>query len=333
MKTERFDYAATKVENICCNLCGANSFYILARKFSNGQPVQTCMCKNCGLIYINPRMTRAEYDRYYKTYYHNERLMTKGRTETRIKDPAENGFKHAFRFGKALAEDFKTWIKPGTVVDVGSSYGGVLAGIRDTLPGIRVVGIEPSTEDAVYANAHNIPTHNTLFEDFSGVDMGSLTAVFCVRTFNHLLDPRSFLVWSHDHLAMGGVIVLAVKNFRHQCRRAGSVSSSVQIDHCFMFTPETLAAMVRSVGFEVVYTEVDEHKKSSDLMRQKERGLSFHHIRMVAKKVRKETLPRNAHHTEGGVTRLRMQLFLPYVKLYHVIAYGTWRKRIGLKNL
>ena len=332
MHTERFDYASANVENIPCNLCGSFSFVVIAGKISNGQRVETCLCKKCGLVYINPRMTRKEYDRYYKTYYHEERLRTKGRTETRFKDPAGDGFNHAFRFGKALAEDFRKWIEKGRVVDVGSAYGGLLAGIKDTIPDISVMGIEPSAEDAAYANTRGIPTHNVLFEDFSGVEACSLSAVFCVQTFNHLLDPRGFLVWAHNHLYVGGAIILAVKNFRQQCRRAGSIASSVQIDHPYMFTPETLSAMVRSLGFEIVYMDVDEYKNNTALQKQNMRGISMHHIRLVAKKVRPSVVSRLPVHKGKGVFRLRVQLFLPYIKLYHVVVYGVWRKRFWLKN-
>ena len=324
-KKSGFDYDTAIYENIVCNLCGTDSFYILAKTLSNGTRVRTCMCKKCGLIYIHPRMTRSEYDRYYKTYYHEERLRTKGKTETRFKDPAGEGFKNAFRFGKALAQDFRAWIAPGTVLDVGSSYGGLLAGIRDTIEGVSVIGIEPSSADAEYANTREIETYNTLFEDFKNDKISSLSTVFCVQTFNHLLDPRGFLAWAHNHLARGGTVILAVKNFRQQCRRSGAVYNSVQIDHPYMFTPETLTAMVRSVGFEIVYMDVDEYKKNRDLKKQKERGMSVHHMRLVAKKVR-ENLPKEDEiKIHVNVAWLRMQLFLPYIKLYHVVAYGAWR--------
>jgi len=327
MNTERFEYHTAIVEKIPCNLCGADSFVVLSERLSNGQRVRTCMCKKCGLVYINPRMIRKEYDRYYKVYYHGERLITKGRIAPRYKDPAKQGFENAYRFGRALAFDFCGWIDRGVVLDVGSSYGGLLAGIRDMVEGIRVVGIEPSSADADYANMRGVETHNTLFEDFSGADVDSLSTVFCVQTFNHLLDPRGFLVWSHDHLRKGGHLILAVKNFRQQCRRAGSVSASVQIDHPFMFVPETLQEIVRSVGFEIVYFDVDEHKRSKDLLRQKKRGMSVHHMRLVARKVQEKPLPR---YSVGAVSPRFLQIAFwgPYVKLYHFFAYGDLRKRL-----
>ncbi len=328
--SERFDYAHAEMENILCNLCGSKPpFYILARRVANGMGVETCMCKNCGLIFINPRMTRQAYDVYYKTYYHEERLRTKGRTSPKYTDPAGMGFEHAYQFGKALAEDFRMWIQSGVVLDVGSSYGGLLAGIRETIGVVSVIGIEPSSADAEYANMRGVETYNTLFEDFKNDKINALSSVFCVQTFNHLLDPRGFLVWSHDHLKMGGTIILAVKNFRQQCRRSGAVYSSVQIDHPYMFTPETLKAMVRTVGFEIVYMDVDEYKKSPALKKQKDRGVSVHHMRLVAKKVRERTFLREKAVPDGSVVRLRMQLFFPYLKLYHTVAYGEWRKRFG----
>ncbi len=52
-----------------CNYCGANEFKILSKKDRYGLSVSTVICKTCGLIFINPRMDKKSYDKFYQGYY------------------------------------------------------------------------------------------------------------------------------------------------------------------------------------------------------------------------------------------------------------------------
>lgn len=277
-----FDYDKEKKEVIRCNLCGGNNPAVIATSSKNDLAVTTVICRNCGLIYISPRMTKEGYDNYYRYFYRLDRNAIKGsENETDL----DSNFKAAQKFGRAYAKKFGTYLGRGLTVDVGSSTGGILYGLKEIIPELALFGIEPSVAESEYARAKGIPTETALFENYREKLSGKVANVFCVQSLNHLLDPKLFLDWSHAVLQDGGHIFLAVKNFRHQVRRAGFIEAGIQIDHVYMFTPETLKLMVEAAGFEVVSLEVDENKTLWEITEQKKEGFNIHHIRLIGKKI------------------------------------------------
>lgn len=329
-----FDYGTMKKEHIICNLCEADDFYALAHRSSDGLPVQACLCKRCGLIYINPRMTKEGYDEYYKYFYREHRARIKG-TNSRA-GTHEKGFQDAARFGEALGKSLQDYIASrGVTIDVGSNTGGILSGLKKIFPAIDIVGIEPSVEASEFANSKGIKTYNCLFENFPKNEVASVSNILCMQTLNHLLDPKGFMTWAHTTLALHGRLILSVKNFRDQCRRGGSLQSGIQADHVYMFTPETLRLMVESAGFKVLYEDVDEYKTSEELIEQKKAGLSWHHIRIVGEKVESTHDPVVLSQPKIVSTLMR-QLSWRHIFFYYVLFYSrrtAWfRNLFGLKN-
>jgi SAM-dependent methyltransferase len=326
-----FDYYKEEKIDIPCNACGGRDFFSLAQHSKNNLHARTNLCKTCGLIFISPRMTARGYDNYYKYHYREDRAKIK---ETQTVDPNES-FERSRTFGRAVAGFAMPFIdQEGTMLDVGSDNGGLLQGFKDVFPKMELVGIEPSVAFSEYANKRGIKTYTCLFEDFDDSFVHLFRNIVCAQTLNHLLDPRGFFEWAHAHLADGGHLILVVKNFRHQCKRAGQIEAGVQIDHPFMFTPETLRAMVYSAGFSIDYLDVDEYKKHSALSLQKKQGLSKGHIRIVA---RKDThrAPSLTVSARKHYLHERIVFWRPYLRLYYVFRYSSrsdflrrlWRKR------
>lgn len=315
-----FDYHAAEKERIVCNTCGADDFYIIGHRSGDGLPVQTCHCKRCGLVYLNPRMTRGGYDEYYKYFYREHRAQIKGNNSRA--GTHEKGFEDAMRFGEALGKSLKDYVVPrGVAIDVGSNTGGILSGLKNIFPAIDIVGIEPSVEASKFANSKGIKTYNCLFENFPQDEVAGVSNILCMQTLNHLLDPKGFMVWAHKTLASRGRLILSVKNFRDQCRRGGTLWSGIQVDHVYMFTPETLRLMVESAGFTVVYEDADEYKTDGELIGQKKSGLSWHHIRIVGEKIESvNALPVSSH--PEIVALLRRQLSRWNIFFYYVLFYS-----------
>ena len=276
---EIFDYKNEEKESVPCNLCSGSDFAVLSRRSKNNLSARTVMCKDCSLVFISPRMTKDGYDRYYKYHYRSHRALIKGNEPT-----LDQNFASALKFGRAWGKKYRQYLTGGLTIDVGSSTGGLLAGLKEEISALTALGIEPSLLESEYANEKGIHTKSLLFEDFEDEVDEKAVNIFCVQSLNHLLDPSKFLKWAYDTLLPGGHIHLAVKNFRHQARRAGFIEASIQIDHVYMFLPETLKKMVEAAGFEVVSLDVDEKKSHEKIARQKKDGFNIHHIRLVGKK-------------------------------------------------
>lgn len=325
-----FDYSKTKKENIACNLCGGNDFSTLAGRSKNNLLVTTVMCRRCSLIYINPRMTVGEYDDYYKNFYRLDRNAIKEATNET--DLAKN-FENARKFGQALAKRYGRYLPGGLAVDVGSSTGGILYGLREIIPRLKIFGIEPSVAESTFARNNGVPTETALFENFSAHLPEAPASIFCVQSLNHLLDPKGFMIWAREKLISGGALVLVVKNFRHQVRRAGSLRAGVQIDHPYMFTPETLRAMAESAGFRISVFEVDEGKSQGELSAQRAEGLPRHHIRLVAIKENDEKKIQIVLPNFWVRLKLRLAFSWLLLKLFYFIKYAhrwSWQKSKGV---
>jgi len=263
-------------------------------------------------------MSKDDYDEYYKEHYRAHRAASIGKTERAAE--LQVNFDDARKFGRALAKLLSSNIKEfGLTIDVGASTGGVLFGLREILPKLELLGIEPSLAESDFANQHGVKTHRALFEDFlAKSDVSKVSNIICVRSLNHLLDPMSFFIWAKKILAPNGSLILVVKNFRHQVRRAGRIIAGVQIDHPYMFTPETLRTMVEQAGFKVIYLDSDEYKNKTELAKQKETGFSIHHIRLVAKK----SAGGNKNFSRWLYWKLRWQLWPLFLKIYYLLFYS-----------
>jgi 2-polyprenyl-3-methyl-5-hydroxy-6-metoxy-1,4-benzoquinol methylase/RNase P subunit RPR2 len=53
------------LERVACNLCGSDACVEIAHRDKYELAVTSVMCRECGLIYLNPRPTAKSYDRFY----------------------------------------------------------------------------------------------------------------------------------------------------------------------------------------------------------------------------------------------------------------------------
>jgi len=202
-----FSYKTAEYEKVVCNLCNSNDFKTLSRKDRYGLPVQTVICKRCGLIFISPRMTTNYYKKFYEGEYRDLLFCYKNK----IID-LDRMFQTSKRFGERIARLLSEHIKPGPTIEVGSSVGGILSGLKTVKPSLDVVGIEPSSNEAAYAKKRGIKTYISLLEDFKE-NLPPADNVIITRSLNHLLSPRHFFTWAHRQLREGGKLIIAVLDF------------------------------------------------------------------------------------------------------------------------
>lgn len=262
-KNLEFDYSEQKLEDLPCNYCEGNDFKVLSGRDRYGLNVSTVICKGCGLVFINPRMTAKGYGDFYENFYREQSKKYKNRENTR---DLERGFLKQKKFGNQLAAEFGLHLKPGLLIEVGSSAGGVLAGFREKDQRLAVLGIEPSSAEAAFAESQGIPTRVGLFENFRD-ELLKADNIIIVRSLNHLLDPKKFFTWSWHQLKEGGRLILVVVNFPKACRLRGKLMT--QVDHTFMFSPATLKNFVNSAGFEILSSDTESNPDYIKLVARK----------------------------------------------------------------
>ncbi|QLC26646.1 class I SAM-dependent methyltransferase [Parasphingopyxis algicola] len=104
-----------------CVVCAGTQFVIIAERDRYDLPVQTCICRECGLVQLNPRLRPNDYKDFYATLY---RDLYVGRTLD-LREFFRKQQRIGARIRRYLGDDVH-W-GPGTrILEVGTGAGGTL---------------------------------------------------------------------------------------------------------------------------------------------------------------------------------------------------------------
>jgi len=274
--TEFAEKYISELEEVACNACGSQDQEMIAERERFGLPLRTVICKNCGLIFINPRPTKEMYAEFYKSDY---RKAVSGSDEG---DDAQ--FQKEFHFASyaslpVLYKFLPGW-SPKTIMELGSSYGGVLSAHLQNYPGSIGFGVEPLLKIGEYARQRTGATiYTSLFEDFKPVSKYDL--VILSRTLNHTLDPKENLTKIGRMLTENGIFALILQD---------PISNTIHIPfervtemtHPYMFTIESIQYLLGLSGLDVVGVQ-DEYIDARRMTRRDYRKLSFGYMVVLSR--------------------------------------------------
>jgi SAM-dependent methyltransferase len=229
------------VEWVPCNVCGSHSSQELFRKGG----LAVARCRQCGLVYANPRLTMSEiWKRYSAGYFWQEYMPA---------HQAANGefdAKWHSRRAQPVLDVLRPFRQQGRLLEVGCAAGFFLK--LAEADGWIVKGVEIMGPAVRYANdILNIdvfegPLEKAQFDDchFDGAVL--------IETVEHLLDPAATLAEVYRILRPGGALYIAVPNLNSIMRSLLGVDWSVfsPAEHLFYFTEMTLEQLLRQTGFE-----------------------------------------------------------------------------------
>ncbi len=273
---ENQDSASIDLEELACDLCGSWASQPFLNSVDRNWAVQSgffdldrretvwhvARCQQCGLMYLNPRPTRARLlDHYPRTYYAytpGEPGLTKGCKET---------IKHWLRghqlpwslfqgvgLGAGLRDvvtDECGWVKPGSFLDVGCGSGVALSALARL--GWKTFGIDVSNEALNQARIHG---HTVWLGDLTDVDIpqSSMDVINMSHVLEHMPSPRNALASARTIVRPGGRLFIEVPN-------AGAFGSAVFRSrswnwdlprHFYHFTQDTLTRLVTDAGFDII---------------------------------------------------------------------------------
>ncbi len=274
------DVAATAppegLEFVPCNLCRSQPYVVLyagnshgaaepgAQAFrctseEHGDFTNIVQCKNCGLIYENPReretAIEAQYAEVEDPTYERE---TGGRIRT---------------FSKLL-DRLQTFAPAsGRLLDVGS-YTGVFLELAAGR-GWKPVGVEPSRWAARRARERALEVINAPLRE-ARLESQSFDVVTIWDVIEHLHDPLGQLREVHRLLRPNGLLGLSTMDAGCLwARLAGRRWPWYMRMHLYYFTRGTLTRMLQEAGFQVL--EIERHKRIVSLRYLLEKGFSLLH--------------------------------------------------------
>ncbi len=236
------------MEEIACNLCQSDNYVVLFegqdRLHGLGGPFRLVRCQQCGLIYLNPRPTRREMERYYPPDYEPYAQGVEG----------AKGFISNLDYRYGIAKRCRVITKrkrPGRILDVGCGVGHFLNGMKQR--GWRVFGTEVSKEAAAYARKRFDleifvgPLEQTEFP------AAYFDAVTLWHVLEHLHDPLATLREINRLLKDDGLLVFAIPNWHSvDARLFGKYWAGLDMPrHLYVFPRPALKELLAKSGFKI----------------------------------------------------------------------------------
>lgn len=245
------------MEYVACNLCGHDDTHLrFPGTLPEGTPPQNVeafrctspgygrhhtivKCRNCGLIYTNPRFTGEEILDSYVA----------------VEDPLylEERDGRVLTFERHLRPLEKIKAPPGLLLDVGA-YTGVFVEIA-AQHGWDAYGVEPShwaVEQACERGLHMI--QGTLAS--SGLPDNSLDVVTMWDVIEHVSNPLGEMQQAQRLLKPGGLLVVHTMDIDSRfARMMGGRWPWLMEMHIYYFSRHTLKQMLEKAGFTVIRIE------------------------------------------------------------------------------
>jgi len=227
-------------------------------------------CPECGLVFMHPRPAFDNIGHYYKSSYYSYNVSKRPSILQRIRDeslmdlggypPRENplwisalskiirlvrGFQTAIvlpYFGKSESQP--------KFLDVGCGSGDFM--IWAGQAGWEVKGVEIGHQAVQNAQNRGLNVLEGTIEN-AGFPSAFFDAILCNNTVEHMHHPLSALRECRKIIKPEGLLIVCVPNFAGiNARTFGKYWSLHSVPHhLFQFTPQTLEAMLKKVGFKV----------------------------------------------------------------------------------
>lgn len=160
-------------------------------------------------------------------------------------------FKNIFTKRFNIAKKFI--IKPGTILDIGTSTGTMLDVFKEH--DWKTWGVEPSESALIAKSKGHMIIHN--YFEKTNLKENFFDLVILNHTLEHLDNPQKILGKVYRVLKTGGIILVDVPNF-------GGLSSKIlkkhwpyltPYEHRHQFTYENLTKILKNSGFKIIHWE------------------------------------------------------------------------------
>jgi len=224
-----------------CPICGKYERFVIPYRGRAKLPVQPVICKQCGLVFINPMYLDAEKEAAAPCPRALHRPVRFGHTMQRAHDRQLRGARRFMDF-------VRPHLKPGDrVLDIGCGDGALVRLLQAA--GAVPTGVDLDPEAARFIQAaYGIPVVLAPFEQ-AELPMGGFDAVVATHVIEHFFAPLEALTKMRRLLKPGGLLVLETPNI---FRPKVGFHRLFSVPHNFYFSPRTLCLAMQRTGFAPV---------------------------------------------------------------------------------
>ncbi|MBT3240598.1 MAG: methyltransferase domain-containing protein [Chloroflexi bacterium] len=216
-----------------CLLCKHEESSLFDKREMHGLEVNNRICKNCGFVYLSPRMTEEELDQFYKneyrTLYHGQEAPTPADLNTQ-----QQRADHLLSLVKNENQNITRHL------DIGSSSGVLL---KTIIKGFNCIGIgvEPGDSYRDYAESQGLKIYASL-EQLKKDEKEKFDLISMSHVLEHMPDPIALLSELSGLLTEEGKLLVEVPNLYGH--------TSFEISHLSSFSPHTLAEIFKQAGYK-----------------------------------------------------------------------------------
>lgn len=240
-------------ESICCPCCLGTSYTLLSQADKYGLDQDVVICKQCGFVFNNPRLTEDSYVKFYDTVYRQIYMGYQKPVDDHFEEQYEGrGKRYARYIQKNLSYDYRGKF----VVEIGCGPGGILFVFKEL--GADVLGFDYDSRHIEFGKhkygldliAGNFQTY---YFDFPP------DIIILGHVLEHLVDYKSKLIAIKTIMKEDSVLFVEVPSLFG--RRFGWL---LQMAHIYYFTPNTLAHSLETLGFEILV--MDTHSYPTNIL-------------------------------------------------------------------
>lgn len=234
------------METTSCLLCGSTNATDQPHEtglLALPDPYKIVRCRECGFVYMNPRMTAQEYRDFYSSKYYDDYSYDAILSEER----------HP-KFERRVRSLNRLFPSKGRLLDIGTATGEFLN--EANKGGWQVDGTEVSSfaaEEGRKNYALNIFVGEVEQAPFAP---DTFDVVHLSHVLEHVPDPRQTVRTAGTLLKTGGVLIIEVPHqfgntFEHIAERFGRrhVAKEPSMHHVSFFTPSSLRETLKREGY------------------------------------------------------------------------------------
>lgn len=226
-----------------CPLCASRKiedhYHITAWRI----PFTTSRCADCRFIFMNPPLDDRTIDSLYGEEYYSGEADYSYHDERKKEEFA----RHLWR---ARIKKLSRHAPAGNLLDVGASFGGLMAAAREHF---TPFGIEKSEFSGQYAG-HRFPgqVHLGTLENHP-FKPGQFSVITMIELIEHLKDPASALKRCYDLLKPGGILLIQTANMDGlQARLLKETYAYYMPGHLSYFSARNMEKALLEAGFSRV---------------------------------------------------------------------------------
>ncbi len=231
-------------ENRCCAICDGDVFDILAEHDRYGFPIQTTMCKKCGLLQTNPDMRDVDYHDFYAQHYRKLYIAD-------LVGEPEDFFREEYWRGQRIADYVLTNLaipQNALIVEIGCGAGGILHAFLER--GYRVIGTDLGIDNMVPGKKMGLDLRSGDLFDLKLQETPAL--IIYSHVLEHIREPGSQLRRARELLGENGHLYIEVPGIKevHSNLFQADFLRTFHLAHIYNFSLQTLTSLLKKQGFE-----------------------------------------------------------------------------------